>query len=169
MARNNLKQVQNKIERKIKRVLNKSPRLIGEESVKFFKRNFDKQGFLGDSGREAWKARNPDSDPGRAILVGQGSGRLRDSIRVISAKPSSIVVGTDVPYAKIHNEGGKVKGVRNVRPYKRQPKGRKRHNVKGHTRKVNYTMPQRKFIGNSKTLNRHLAIQIKALIKREMK
>jgi phage gpG-like protein len=43
---------------------------------------------------------------GRAILV--KSGRLRRSIRIISSTLNSVTVGTDVPYAQAHNEGGEI-------------------------------------------------------------
>lgn len=83
--------------------------------------NFDAQGFV-DTTLQRWPNRKlrttkyKDNTPNihfgglskdreRKILV--KTGRMRQSITVISRGPDSITVGTDVPYAKYHNEGTK--------------------------------------------------------------
>jgi len=71
--------------------------------VRFFKARFRDQAWH-DRAKEPWAKRKDDF--GRAILVGRGY--LRDSIRVISKSDDSIKFGTDVRYAKIHNEGGTI-------------------------------------------------------------
>ena len=70
-------------------------------------------------------------------MVGKGSGRLKKSIRRIRVTQNSVTIGTDVPYAQIHNEGGTIK---------------KTVSVKSHRRKMNTTIPQRQFIGESAQL-----------------
>jgi phage gpG-like protein len=50
----------------------------------------------------AAKARRSDQ---RNLLVGKGSGRLKKSIRITSATADSVGIGSDVPYAEVHNEG----------------------------------------------------------------
>ncbi|TNE29190.1 MAG: hypothetical protein EP346_06930 [Bacteroidetes bacterium] len=134
----------------LKATLKRTPRLVGQESVRFFRRSFDRQGFV-DSGLKRWPARLKSEDAGRSILV--KSGRLRDSIRVISATSRRVQVGTDVPYAAAHNEGG----VQYVKPHTRVSKNGNRYQVKGYS----YKLRQRRFIGQSKALDRHLTTTIK--------
>jgi hypothetical protein len=70
--------------------------------------------------------------------------------RVVSA--SEVLVSTrgkKVPYARVHNEGLRVRGVRYVRGFHNNNfMGRgKRVQIKPHTRKVDFTMPKRQFMG----------------------
>ena len=85
-------------------VLYDAPREVGSMAVNHFKNNFVNQSFDG----KPWDKRKKDrsKDKGRAVLV--KSGTLKRSIRVISADTKEIVVGTDVVYAQIHNEGGTI-------------------------------------------------------------
>jgi phage gpG-like protein len=87
---------------------NNKPRLmreIGELVVNDALKNFKDEAFEG----QKWKPRKDGSSTGdrggrRNLLV--KSGKLRRSIRVTKATANSVSVGSDVPYAKIHNEGG---------------------------------------------------------------
>jgi phage gpG-like protein len=104
--------------------------------------------------------------------------RLKPSIRVISADESKIIVGSDVPYAQIHNDGGTInKSVtvktHTVRQHSRTRKGRnetvKEHKVQAHTRKMNTTIPQRRFLGASYTLSKRMMNLITARFYRALK
>ena len=101
------------------------PGMLGEEARGFFLDNYRKGGFE-DASFTPWVARKPRTgkgakrDEGRALLV--RSGRLRRSIRILSTGPGYVVVGSDVFYARFHNEG------------------------------VEGRLPQRRFIGPSKKL-----------------
>jgi phage gpG-like protein len=105
----------------------------GVLAVNHFKQSFIKGGFT-DNGFEAWKI--PKRKKGknaektrkgtRATLV--KSGTLKRSIRVTKTSGFDIAIGSDLPYAQVHNEGlkaGRGKG---------------------------FIMPQRQFIGNSAQL-----------------
>ena len=145
------------------------PPVIGTIAVNHFKDSFRRQGWR-DRTLEAWAKRKPGTknNKGRAILV--RSGRLRNSIRIISADPNRIVIGTDVPYARAHNEG--VHDQVNVKAFKRRRFGKSKvqstgvfsiksrqgvsstvtnvtgeYPVRSHTRKMN--LPQRQFMGDS--------------------
>ena len=76
-----------------------------------------------------------------------GVGRLRRGIKAPKRNGNTIVWSFDVPYAKIHNEGGTIKATQSVRPFSRTVKG-KEQKVKAFTRSVNIKMPQRQFIGD---------------------
>jgi phage gpG-like protein len=158
------------IEKKLKRL----PMLIANEAKNFFQDRFKTQDWT-DYNTQPWKRRKPGSkrNQGRAILT--DTGRLKRSIRVIRADWGNVIVGTDVPYAAVHNEGfnGTVTvkeqsriasrkiGTRELKLKGRQRRvrlgGRKvkikgaSHQVSSHTRKMN--IPKRKFIGNSHVLN----------------
>ena len=57
----------------------------------------------------------------RRILVGPGS-NLMNSIRVREATSSRVVIGSDLPYSEVHNEGGYIRifGKKKVKLSKRQ-------------------------------------------------
>ncbi len=143
------------------------PIVVGNEIVNFSKESFNKQGWH-DNTFMPWRKRkgNLKKSKGRAILV--QSGRLRRSIRVTRNTGNTVVVGSDVPYAKIHNEG--FFGSQSVKAHTRNrftkskvgtgkinPSGSERmktvstisgsYPVKAFTRSMN--MRKRKFLGHS--------------------
>jgi len=161
------------------------PGMVGRLAVATFDENFANGGFT-DKIFIRWKPRKGDTEnrgrrlgdggkqSGRAILI--KSSRLRRSVRVAWAFPHGvrIVAGNqDVPYAQIHNEGGKISGSVSVKAHTRQrfetddvskPGAKKpkyvrvstgSSQVQAHTRQVNTTMPRRPFMGPSdKLMNR---------------
>lgn len=133
----------------------KTLRDIEVKATEMFDRNFEQQGFFG----KKWDKRKGDSDPGRGILMGRGSGRLRRGIRSTTRSSNSITWTFDVPYAKIHNEGGTIVARQNVRPFTRVVKG-KQQNVKGFSRNVNIKIPQRQFIGDHKQIRDAIGVII---------
>jgi phage gpG-like protein len=176
------------LDKRVRSVLETSLIVIGNEAKNHFVNSFRLQGFE-DKTVEKWKPRKKKEakgrgskksaaeagtvrsvKAGRAILV--KSGDLRRSIRRESINKASlkVVIGTDVPYAKIHNEG--FRGTEYVKPHRRfvdqgdkmgtgvfSVKTRKekmatvkiKQDVKGYSRKMN--MPKRQFIGGSYVLN----------------
>lgn len=142
-------------------------------AVEHFEQNFEKGGFV-NVGLEKWKPRKNDLDPGRAILVGKGSGRLSRSIRVVRTGRLNVVVGTEIEYAAIHNTGGVTHPSITPRMkswawgmYKRTKSARYKAIALSPTgKRLNVTIPQRKFIGNSAQLNRKINQYFKREIKR---
>ena len=118
------------------------------EAERFFKQRFIRKNWL-DQSPEPWEPRKRKA-PG-SLMIGKGSGRLKKSIRRINVTRNSVTIGTDVPYAQIHNEGGTINKIVTVKAHSRKRKGRS-ENVKSHRRKMNITMPKRQFIGESKML-----------------
>lgn len=134
----------------VTRCINSLPARIAACAVNFSKERFVKQNWL-DETAEPWekrrgRRRGGDKRQGGAVLV--DSGRLKRSIRVVSATKERIVIGTDVPYAEIHNEG--FEGRQNVRAYQRRSRTGKVHTVRAHTRRM--SMPERRFLGESQEL-----------------
>jgi phage gpG-like protein len=80
------------------------PRKVGAEVVNFSLDNFKRQGFLGNA-VQPWQPRKVVTrrNAGRDILV--QSGRGRRSIRIMSASTDTVIVGSNLPYMKAHNEG----------------------------------------------------------------
>lgn len=110
----------------------KMPRLIANEAKNEFTQNFTRQGFR-DVSTKKWKQRKGNTDPGRGILIGKGSGKkLFRSIRTIKASQRRIVVGSTVHYAGVHNYG------------LRAGRGR------------GFQMPKRQFIGHSRILSSNI-------------
>lgn len=130
----------------VKQLERRLPSIAGVIAVRHFKKNFKKQGFV-DKNTSKWKARKKADKEGsgkRAILVKTGA--LRRSIRTISKGVGRVRVGTAMPYAKIHNEGGTIK-------------------KKVNKRNMNTTIPQRKFMGDSQKLNNDIATEIDNRVK----
>lgn len=132
----------------LQKLRRKFPDMAGIEAVHFSKQRFIDKNWVDETTKE-WEPRKRKA-PG-SLMVGKGSGRLKKSIRKIRVTPNSVTIGTDVPYAQIHNEGGTIKKTVTVKSHSRKRKGRS-EKVKSHRRKMNTTIPQRQFIGESATL-----------------
>ena len=75
---------------------------IRVEMAEEFDKNFERQAFFS----EAWQRRkSPMRNQNRAILTDTGA--LRSSIQSRTTD-NSVIFYTTLPYAEIHNEGGKV-------------------------------------------------------------
>lgn len=117
--------------------------------LQWFDDSFQNQGFT-DAAFQAWqKRKEPDRRPGGAILI--DTTFLRKSLAVLEEDKTSISFGTHVPYAGLHNNGGKLRAIQNVRGFHRVRKG-KREQVRPFTRKINAQFPKRKFIGESQQM-----------------
>jgi phage gpG-like protein len=117
---------------KLQKSLNNFVVEMGTEAKNHFVKSFRNQGFE-DKSIVKWKHRKRlEQGKSRAILV--KSGDLRRSIRVINKSYRSITLGSDLPYAQIHNDGlnGRAFG------------------------KYAFKMPKRQFIGHSTKLIDHL-------------
>lgn len=179
--------------RKLDAVLNtykKIPTEIATIAVNFSKDRFHEQAWL-DSTKEKWKPRakkrgNSRSRQSQTLLV--KTGRLKRSIRKIKATPDQVIIGTDVPYAQIHNDGGKINKTVTVKSHTIKTHTRKAHTrtragrterikaqtikthyIKSHKRKMNLIIPQRKFIGESFTLTKRIENHITASFMRALK
>lgn len=161
------------VESHFKQVLRYAPGMLGNEAVNFFTDSFRSQGWLGNR-FEPWKRRRTDGKrKGRSILV--DTGRLRRSIRITSNSSGIVKIGTDVPYAKAHNEG--FRGQVTVKAHQRNKykknrvgsgkftkKGKERmktvstisgnYEVQSYTRRVN--LPERRFMGENPYLTQKL-------------
>jgi phage gpG-like protein len=128
---------------------------------------------------------------GRALLV--QSGRLRRSIRIVNTTAQSVTIGSDVPYAAAHNNGLRMRFTQHVNAFVRmntkndvtgivsKKEGKKStrirfgkmasgiSNVKEHNRAMNYKMPERRFMGESKFLNMQIVRLISATINKIFK
>jgi phage gpG-like protein len=135
---------------RFKSVMTRLPVLVGNIAVNFSLDNFRRQAFLGNL-LEPWPARRrgwkKDRRPNRNILI--NTGRLRRSIRVVRITPSTVVIGSDVKYARAHNEGMRVGMIQTVKGYVRKNGS----TVKPHTRRIDQNIPRRRFMGNSPYLN----------------
>lgn len=167
------------------------PQKIGVQATVFFKQRF-REGNWVDDATHPWKKRKTVAwgkreRKGRGLLI--DSGRLRRSIRVVRNTGSRIVVGTDVPYAKAHNEGYRGNITQNVKQHTRSKTKfgivkrteRKRSTrvdygrvktgettVKAHKRTIKVNIPKRQFIGQSAALNKQIERIMKVEISRIM-
>jgi phage gpG-like protein len=164
------------LQKQFKSVWLRVPILVGNEAVNFTLDNFRLQGFMGAT-FQSWRPRKvswkKDKRTGRNLLI--DSGRLRRSIRIVSLTTDYVSIGTDVKYAKAHNEGVNALGViQTVKGFKRNrtyidevsaPGARKARyettiigqmQVKSHTRRIVMRIPKRQFMGDSPYLQQRL-------------
>ena len=163
------------VEEHFKQVLQYAPAMLGNDAVNFFLDSFKKQGWQGSTFEPWAKRKNTGKkSKGRSILI--LSGRMRRSIRITGITGLNTTIGTDVPYARAHNEG--FNGIVNVRAFKRNryvkeklgsgkftKAGNERMKtvsrlgnagqVKAHTRSVKIT--KRQFMGDSPALQKILS------------
>lgn len=157
----------------INRTIRTIPQKAAVIAVNFSKERFIKKNWL-DSTEQPWK--KTIKRKGSTLIK---SGRLKRSIRKIRIGADYAVIGTDVPYARIHNEGGDTEGTEQVRSHRRRAHKRKAytragkrvkagviraHIVKSHKRRFKRTFTQRKFIGQSQ----HLAYQLTNMVQTEI-
>lgn len=154
------------LERKFRKTMTRMPIIVGNEAVNFTLDNFMRQGFLGNtfqrwlSRKQGWKK---DNRSRRNVLI--NTGRLRRSIRIVRTTTNMVVIGSDVPYARAHNEGSRLGVIQEVRSFTRKNGSE----VKAHTRKVNQNLPRRQFIGNSPYLNTRIKRVAAAAIMKDFK
>lgn len=170
-----------KINKTFRRFLKQTPTRVGGISVKFYKDRFVRGGWI-DTSFQKWRPRkkrdrNERRRGNRALLV--QSGRLKRSIRVLAKNEKSVRVGTDVEYAKAHNEGDTSTSNETVRTHTRRAHSRRNRSgrrgdvkgstVKSHNRKTKRNLPKRQFMGRSKFLNRRIEKTLKHQLKKELK
>lgn len=174
-----------------KKLFNQLPSIAGTKAVGFFKDNFRRQGWVNNAKLERWQKRKPGTrrNNRRALLI--DTGRLRRSIHITAKGADFVQVGTDVPYAQIHNEGGTINATQKVRAHQRRvtvsrrvrstnietrkTRSRKQRlhigdaQVKAHTRHINTKIPKRHFLGESpdviKSVEREIFKKMDAIIK----
>lgn len=167
----------NKLDR-VSKTLKYLPEKMAITAVNFSKERFVQKNWV-DTKREPWEPRKRKA---RGTLMIQ-TGRLKRSIRKLYATHELIMLGTDVPYAQIHNDGGTITETVNVKAHKRKITIAKSYNlrtrnasrnrvstgqttdVKAHQRQINLTIPARPFLGQSAVLMRRL----ERLIVKELK
>lgn len=155
--------------KKLSQLYKSFPEGAGIEAENFSKERFIRKNWVNRTA-EPWAKPKPVADwvPKKwrkkrgSLMV--DSGILKVSVRTIRTTRNSVTVGTSVPYAQIHNEGGTVNQTVNIKAHSRKRKGRT-ENVKGHQRKRKFKIPQRKFIGESAILMR----RIERFVEREIK
>jgi len=129
------------------------PNVIATEAVNFSKERFVQQNWV-DTTTEPWRKRKYKRKSKKreqgAVLV--SSVRLKRSIKKILVSSDCVVIGSDVPYAAIHNNG--FRGKQTVKSHRRTSRNGRRFNVESFTRNIN--MPRRRFLGQSMVLNKRL-------------
>jgi phage gpG-like protein len=198
MDNKNLLKPLEQIIKQLQAAMPRVPTIVGNEVVNFALDNFERQGFLGNS-FEAWRPRKNPNKWGQApkrnsrpILIGIGTAYLKKSIRVISANMEEVVVGSDVPYAKAHNEGSRATVKQTVQPFTRKKMSKKvgiiknvslktktnitwgkyqtgNREVQGFSRTIKQNLPKRQFLGDSPYLRQKITREVAAFLIKKIK
>ena len=115
------KQISSNMAIKVRRMKADLPDAIGFMAKQHFQGNFTRQGFDDQKWKDVKRrTTGKGRDKTRAILSGR-TGRLKKSIHVEKATWSKVVIATDrLPYAQIHNEGGRAgRGLKSVIPQRK--------------------------------------------------
>lgn len=187
MANDNTLLPVTQLESRFRSIVTRLPAIAGNVAVNFALDNFKLQGFMGD-GFAPWRPRKDPNKWGqspprnsRAILM--DTGRLRRSIRIISTNFTEVVVGSDVPYARVHNEGFKGEVTQNVKSFTRKVNtvatiGRSSkttkvqtgtQTVRAFTRKIKQDIPARPFLADSSHLHAMLQKEVGEAIMEALK
>jgi phage gpG-like protein len=157
------------------------PVKVGDTAVLFTKQRFAQRNWIG-TGTEYWRPRKAYTkwgktprNKGRALLV--DTGRLRRSVRIMGKTSSSVTIGSDVPYAKAHNDGFKGTISQSVSAHTRRKtvkQGRSRQvvgttQVSAHNRSIKQNIPRRRFIGQSPYLTKQIERLITSEIQKALK
>lgn len=170
MALNNLDWNKKMKVDKFRQVIRQLPAKMGNMAERHFKESFRAKGF-DDNGLQRWPPRKA---AGRGSLMIQ-SGALKRSIHRSRMTANSVTITAGdgkVPYAKIHNEGGTthptvtakmIAFAYHMSKGAGTPEQAKMWRGIAHTRKNKLTVniPQRKFMGRSKSLDRKTIEMIK--------
>jgi len=156
-----------------KQLVKKAPRIIANEALGFSLDRFREQAWH-DRHREPWPDRKVDT--GKALL--NFSSHLVKSIRVVSVSDKIVIIGTYVPYAQIHNEGGEThptvtEKMRKFAWYmtKKDAKNADKWKALALTKKNKLTVKikKRQFLGNSEKFNRDLNDTFNKLFQKALK
>lgn len=159
-----------KLLQQLKPMFDALPTLVGNDAVVYFKKNFDNQSFDG----APWPKRKSGAprDQGRKILVDRGLLYKSVAKEVSGWKVRVYVRGGAERYAGIHNFGGTTHPRITAASRKRAwalfyATGNPMYKAMALTKKTSLTVsiPQRRFIGQSRILDN----QLKNLIIRELK
>jgi phage gpG-like protein len=165
------------------------PIKVGDTAVLFTKQRFAQANWISNN-TEPWKARKAQTKwgktkrhKGRALLV--DTGRLRRSIRIMTKSSTSVTIGSDVPYAKAHNDGfrgtvqqqvgahtRRITAGKILKNGKRSTKAREvtgQAQVKAHARTIKQNIPSRRFIGQSPYLTKQVERIISSEIQKALK
>lgn len=176
---------------RLEKVYKTMPRTAGIIAINFTKERFRAQNWINYS-TEPWAKRRESrrqkrKNAGRNLLV--KTGRLRRSPRIVRMGSDYVIIGSDVPYAKVHNQGfsGTVTIPAHARKIYQEHKEKtgtfsiktRRENtrtvrkvggtvqVKSFTKKLK--IPRRQFLGPSIVVERQIQRQITADIIKAIK
>lgn len=142
------------------------PQLVAETAVEHFQDALRQKQW---DGKPYAPYKNKSREPTRGTLM------MRDLNLFHSIKPSMVTTervvitagGSRAPYARRHNEGARIRDVRNVRPHHKSNfmgKG-KRVQIRAYSYKVDYLLPRRQFMGKSNSLLNDIQTRFKTNFK----
>ncbi|MDR1737987.1 MAG: phage virion morphogenesis protein [Candidatus Symbiothrix sp.] len=134
------------------------PHEMGVKAIELYRENFDRQGYFG----ERWDPRKVAKNAPHATKILQQSKALVNSMRVVSEGGGEVVIESDLPYSRIHNEGGVIR--QTVTDKQRRWMGANLKASKKTGSVLEITIPKRQFMGDHPTLREELAKEVKEVL-----
>ncbi len=153
----------------IEKLKKQTPGFVAGAAEKMKDASFSAEGFVvGGSARPKWAKRKVETRRSSGKRILHSTGYMQSNVKA-KASVKQVRVGADlskVPYARLHNEGGRV--IQYVRAHHRKHwKTGKRYQVQPYARRI--TMPERKFLGYSpdieKIVKKELDYELKRILK----
>lgn len=157
--------------RRLEEAYHNMPPQIASVALTFIHERFRQENWV-DHRTEPWKRRKMTTQFGvtprnnRKLLI--DTGNMKRSIRKEEASVERVVIATDVPYARVHNDGFRGAVKQQVRAHRRRTQRYGEVEVKKHSRTIHQNIPRRRFMAQSvvltKMINREIeSTMIKAL------
>lgn len=145
----------------VKKLNAQIPAFVAGAAEKMKDANFAAEGFVQNgSANPKWPKRRRETRRSTGKRILHGSGHMQNNVKA-KTLADRVHVGVDlskVPYAQIHDEGGKIN--QSVKAHSRKHyKTGKRYSVRAHNRTLD--MPQRKFLGYTPDIDKITDKEIK--------
>lgn len=145
--------------RQLKQFIAALPKLASNAYENFIQDNFEAESFE-DVRVKKWPKRKGKERGRRKLLVKSGALRRSLNSRMYKRpKRIEIIFSSNLPYAKIHNEGGSFQKSTTVRGHRRRTK-RGVVSVRRHKRQQRVQIPERQFMGPSARFRKNFGAYI---------
>jgi phage gpG-like protein len=138
------------------------PHECGMRAIELFRENFNSESFFG----KKWQRRRQDKNAPQQTKLLQRTGALADSMSITQEGGGKVTVTSDLPYSRIHNEGGTIRQTVTARQQRWMGANWKRSKKAGSEMAIK--IPKRQFMGDSPKLREELKKTVTECVNNEV-